>query len=141
MRLIYRPAIIVMPSAHPRITPRSLDTPIKTSLISLLVHLIRLPRYTLDTQMASILLLRRPILSPLTLGLGLGLTTLYAAHSLQLHRPQRLLCDSSPTLAGSFRTYQQEAKVPVVRNGRPNPAAYKQISSGSILGTSESCVA
>ncbi|KAA6412217.1 MAG: Heme peroxidase [Lasallia pustulata] len=80
------------------------------------------------------LLLRRPLLSPLTLGLGFGLTTLYAAYSLQLHRPQRLLCDTSPTLSGSFRTYQQDAKVPVVKNGRPNPAAYKQISSGSIIG-------
>ena len=51
-------------------------------------------------------------------------------------RPRPLLCESAAAqLSSTFNTYTKEAKVPVVRNGRPNPAAYKQISSGSILGT------
>ena len=82
--------------------------------------------------MASILLLRRP------LAIGLGLTSFCATYSLlQPSRQSRLLyCDSYATpLSSSLHSYSTNAQVPVVKKGRPNPAAYKQISSGSILGT------
>ncbi|KAI9874544.1 MAG: hypothetical protein M1830_009635 [Pleopsidium flavum] len=81
--------------------------------------------------MASLLLLRRP------LTIGLGLTTFCATYSLlQPARQSRLLyCDSyASPIASSLGSYSRDAKVPVVKGGRPNPAAYKQISSGSILG-------
>ena len=38
------------------------------------------------------------------------------------------------TVSESFKTYSRDAKVPVVRDGKPNPAAYRQVSAGSILG-------
>lgn len=75
------------------------------------------------------LLLMRPVT------IGLGLTTAFVAHSFYRSRP--LLCESSGSnSAGLLRKYSEDAKVPVFRNGRPNPAAYKQISAGSILGRS-----
>lgn len=74
---------------------------------------------------------------PLTLTLGLGLTTAFAAHAIHIRSPLR--CDSSfsssSKLPSALRTYSDEAKVPVVsRSGRPNPAALKQVSAGSLLG-------
>lgn len=39
------------------------------------------------------------------------------------------------TISDSFKTYSQDAKVPVFKDGRPNPQAYGQISAGSIAGT------
>ena len=38
------------------------------------------------------------------------------------------------TVSESFKTYSRDAKVPVLKDGRPNPQAYRQISAGSILG-------
>lgn len=35
----------------------------------------------------------------------------------------------------SYSQYQRDAQVPVTKNGRMNPAVFKQISAGSILGT------
>lgn len=82
--------------------------------------------------MASLLLTRRPFLTPFTL--TLGLSTAFAAHA--VGRPRLVYCDGPvATVSDSVRTYSRDAKVPVVKGGRPNPAAYKQISSGSILGT------
>lgn len=83
--------------------------------------------------MTALLLLRRPGLAPLSLGL---ITTTYATYSFTSLRPLR--CDASSTTRNgpeTFRAYSEEAKVPVFRNGRPNPAAYKQLSAGSICGT------
>ncbi|KAJ9643059.1 hypothetical protein H2201_004863 [Coniosporium apollinis] len=34
----------------------------------------------------------------------------------------------------SYSRYQRDAQVPVTKNGRVNPAVFKQISAGSILG-------
>ena len=86
--------------------------------------------------MASILLPRsRPLFS---LTLGLGRSSLYATQALYRQRP--LICDAAPgatpltTVSESLKTYSQDAKVPVFKNGRPNPKAYGQISAGSILG-------
>ena len=84
--------------------------------------------------MATLLLLRRPFLSPLII--TLGLSTAFAANT--IYRPRLLYADSDPSsMSGAFKSYRaytDDAKVPVVKNGRPNPAAYKQISGGSILG-------
>lgn len=38
------------------------------------------------------------------------------------------------TVSESFKTYSRDAKVPVFKDGRPNPAAYRQISAGSMIG-------
>lgn len=38
------------------------------------------------------------------------------------------------TVSESFKTYSRDAKVPVFKNGRPNPQAYGQLSAGSIFG-------
>ena len=88
------------------------------------------------TQMASFLLLprSRPLFS---LTLGLGLSSLYATQSLYRQKP--LLCEAAgatplTTVSESFKTYSRDAKVPVFKDGRPNPRAYGQISAGSILG-------
>jgi len=79
--------------------------------------------------MASLLL--RPLFRPQALGLGLGLSiaTCHALHQ----RPLRL--DSSPVGSGVFSSdsYGKNARTPVV-NGNLNPAAVRQISSGSIIG-------
>ena len=87
--------------------------------------------------MTALHLLRRPGLAPLSL--GLGITTTFATYSINALRPLR--CDAPPTrnVPDAFRAYSEEAKVPVFRNGRPNPAAYKQLSAGSICGTPCSC--
>lgn len=86
--------------------------------------------------MASFLLPRsRPLFS---LTLGLGLSSLYFTQDIYRRRP--LLCEASgasptATVADSFKTYTRDAKVPVFKDGRPNPQAYRQISTGSIVGT------
>ena len=81
--------------------------------------------------MASLLLLRRPFFTPFSI--GLGITTAFAAHT--YYRPRLLYCETATaSISDTFRTYSREARTPVVKNGRANPAAYKQISSGSILG-------
>ena len=78
--------------------------------------------------MASIFL--RPILRPQILGLciGLSLATLQIGHQ----RPMKL--DSAPS--SSTGGYNQAPQTPPLRNGRLNQRAVRQISSGSILGTS-----
>ena len=43
--------------------------------------------------------------------------------------------DSSPAAVLSSDSYSRNAKVPVVREGKLNGAAVRQISSGSIVGT------
>ena len=89
--------------------------------------------YASPSKPMAILLLRYPsILRPLPFALGLS-TSLFATAT--LYRSPPLLCESaSNQLSGSLRTYTEDAKVPVVRNGKMNPAAYKQISEGSTLG-------
>ena len=83
--------------------------------------------------MATLLLLRRPLLAPFSLGLGISSAFATHAYYTQVRRP--MLCESaSPIASDVFHTYTRDAKVPVVKHGRPNPAAYKQISSGSVLG-------
>lgn len=44
------------------------------------------------------------------------------------------------TVSESFKTYSRDAKVPVFRDGRPNPQAYRQISAGSIAGMWNLCL-
>lgn len=69
-----------------------------------------------------LLLPRRPLLAPLSLSLGLGLgLTLF-------QRPTPLLLDSFSSSS------LPPARVPVFKDGRVNPDAYGQISTGSILG-------
>ena len=43
------------------------------------------------------------------------------------------------TVSESFKTYSRDAKVPVFKDGRPNPQAYRQISAGSIVGKWHLC--
>ncbi|KIW09124.1 uncharacterized protein PV09_00066 [Verruconis gallopava] len=62
-------------------------------------------------------------------------TTLVAAPLLvhQLQRP--VLMDSfSMQQSPALRTYQREAKTPIVKDGRLNERALRQVSAGSILG-------
>ncbi|KAI9677471.1 MAG: hypothetical protein M1817_006425 [Caeruleum heppii] len=76
-----------------------------------------------------------PLRSPLTL--GLTLSSVYFASTLSYSNPSRLLCCDARTSASSTAndwSYSRDAKVPVVKGGRPNPRAYRQISSGSITG-------
>jgi hypothetical protein len=77
--------------------------------------------------MASIFL--RPVLWTQILGLGIGLSlgTLHLDHQ----RPMKL--DSGPI--SSAGGYNLAPKTPYLQNGRLNPKAVRQISSGSILGT------
>lgn len=85
--------------------------------------------------MASLNLLRtRPLFS---VGIGLGISSLFATQALYRQRP--LLCEgpgATPmnTVSESFKTYSRDAKVPIFKDGRPNPAAYRQLSAGSIIG-------
>lgn len=72
----------------------------------------------------------RPVLRPQILGLGIGLSlaTLHLGHQ----RPMKL--DSGPILSPGG--YNRAPQTPPLQNGRLNPRAIRQISSGSILGTS-----
>ncbi|KAH9221872.1 hypothetical protein DL95DRAFT_327292 [Leptodontidium sp. 2 PMI_412] len=79
-------------------------------------------------------LLLRPLIRPQTLGLGLGLS--YLTHqTLFRQRPYRMDSPGSaaPQLP-SQDSYVRNAKVPVVKEGRLNEKAVRQISSGSIIG-------
>lgn len=94
------------------------------------------PYLPISKPMASFLLPRSRPLFALTL--GLGLSSVYATQTLYRQKP--LLCEASgakpmTTISDSFKTYSQDAKVPVFKDGRPNPQAYGQISAGSIAGT------
>ncbi|PVH71440.1 hypothetical protein DL98DRAFT_521059 [Cadophora sp. DSE1049] len=75
-------------------------------------------------------LLLRPLIRPQTLGLGLGLS--FLTHQSLYQRPYRM--DSTPAPILSQDSYARNAKVPVVREGRLNERAVRQISSGSIIG-------
>ena len=75
--------------------------------------------------------------------IGLGSAALLASQT--VFNPQRrrvLLCEGNNAFsnAGSrvaegLDQYSKDAKVPVMKRGRMNPAAVRQISGGSILGT------
>jgi len=83
--------------------------------------------------MASLLL--RPIFRPQTLGLGLGLGLSIA--TLQHRQAIRLDGPSTPTFSSS--SYSKNARTPVLDRRSPgglNPRAVRQVSSGSIIGTS-----
>merc|ERR1712093_50677 len=86
------------------------------------------------SKMATLLL--RPLIRPQTLGLGLGLS--FLTHQTLTQRPYRM--DTSPLSSSSGGSilsgdsYARNAKVPVVREGRLNESAVRQISSGSIIG-------
>ena len=93
--------------------------------------------------MASTLLplLRRPFLTTTPLCLCLGASTILLASQTPSLRPRLPLAYCEPasasrptTVSETFQTYTRDAKVPIFVNGRPNPAAYRQISAGSILG-------
>lgn len=46
-----------------------------------------------------------------------------------------MLCESASRQAkDALHNYQRDAKVPIVKDGKVNSAAYGQISSGSMLG-------
>jgi hypothetical protein len=71
----------------------------------------------------------RPQTSTLGLGLGLGLS-LAGYHTVTHRRP--ILLDG-PLLSND--PYRRNAQTPVLHKGQWNPAAVRQMSSGSILGT------
>ena len=80
-----------------------------------------------------LLLLPRRTLPIFPLALGLGISTL------AFTRRRPLLCDTAgatplTTASESFKTYTRDAKVPVWKDGRVNPGAIRQSSSGSVLG-------
>ncbi|KAE9374890.1 hypothetical protein N431DRAFT_336514 [Stipitochalara longipes BDJ] len=81
--------------------------------------------------MASLLL--RPLFRPQALGLGLGLSiaTYHALHQRPLRLDSGLVSGSGVFSADS---YGRNARTPVVKGGNLNPAAVRQISSGSIIG-------
>lgn len=121
-------------------TAAPIDTPFshQPSSLELPLHRLSNPPPTEPNQtnsMASFLLPRsRPLFS---LTLGLGLSSLYASQALYRQKPR--LCEgpgATPltTVSESFKAYSRDAKVPVFKDGRPNPRAYRQISAGSIVG-------
>jgi hypothetical protein len=77
---------------------------------------------------------------PLPLSIGLGISSLFAAQSIfNTQQPSRLLlrCDAAPAssmLGGGYSRYEQDAKVPLTRQGKLNPSAVRQMSLGSISG-------
>ncbi|KAG4442576.1 hypothetical protein IFR05_001906 [Cadophora sp. M221] len=78
-------------------------------------------------------LLLRPLIRPQTLGLGLGLS--YLTHqTLFQQRAYRLDSSAAPPPLLSQDSYVRNAKVPVLKEGRLNEKAVRQISSGSIIG-------
>ncbi|CAL3965655.1 hypothetical protein PZA11_002547 [Diplocarpon coronariae] len=79
--------------------------------------------------------LLRPLLRPQSLGLSLGLTSYLSYHALN-QRPLHLESSSSASPVVSSGSYQRPAKVPVVREGRLNARAVRQVSAGSIAGLS-----
>ena len=83
------------------------------------------------SNMASKLL--RPLLRPQTLGLSLGLS--FSAFQFGQGTAMRL--DSSP--AGFKSRYKRQPQTPILQNGKLNPGAVRQVSSGSILGIKWIC--
>lgn len=75
-------------------------------------------------------LLMRPLRPALGLGLGLSITALHLTHQ----RPLRMDSGAISSPAFSTESYRQNAKAPVLSNGKLNPSAVRQISSGSIIG-------
>jgi hypothetical protein len=72
---------------------------------------------------------------PLTFAVGLGVSSAFATHAIYRMRSSPMLCEPASTqVKDAFTTYERDAKMPVVKDGRVNTAAYKQISSGSLLG-------
>lgn len=85
--------------------------------------------------------IRRPLLTTSPLSLCLGLSTAVLLSQRLIHtRP--VYCDSpspiarwSSSVSENAHTYTHNAQVPIFLDGwRLNPAAYRQISAGSILG-------
>ena len=69
--------------------------------------------------------------------IGLGVTTSLTIYSLlptSPIRPKLQYCDSLSSSSAATNWNYSQAQTPVVKNGKPNPAAYKQLSAGSILG-------
>ena len=90
-----------------------------------------------------ILLLRRPALPSFSLRSArlINPTTTACATSLlatplflSAVPPNRVLMDSFATRSSPLQDYQRNAKTPIVKDGRWNEKALKQVSSGSILG-------
>ena len=86
--------------------------------------------------MAFLLRSSRPLFNPFSLSLGLG-TALLASQS--IFRSRLAYCEAAgatplTTASESLKSYSRDAKVPIFRDGRPNPAAYRQLSAGSIMG-------
>ncbi|PBP17062.1 hypothetical protein BUE80_DR012243 [Diplocarpon rosae] len=77
--------------------------------------------------------LLRPLLRPQALGLGLGLSS-YLSYHASNQRPLRLDSSSSRSSILSSDSYQRNAKVPLVKEGRLNARAVRQISAGSVVG-------
>lgn len=76
--------------------------------------------------------------------LSVGLTASAVLAAPLLARPTSLhaYCDDSASAASpvsprdwSFSQYSRDARTPVVRQGRANPRIWRQVSSGSIIGT------
>ncbi|KAL2038465.1 hypothetical protein N7G274_008804 [Stereocaulon virgatum] len=90
-----------------------------------------------------------PLLLPhsrpfIPLSLSLGLSTLYATHRTIAH-PRPLHCDAAAATAADdptplttatefFKRYSRDAKVPIIKDGRLNPEAIRQVGAGSVLG-------
>ena len=88
------------------------------------------------------LLIRRPFQMTTPLSLCLGFSTAFLLSQQAILRPRLAYCDSpspiarpSSPVSEGLHSYTRDAKVPIfLDGGRPNPAAYRQISAGSILG-------
>jgi hypothetical protein len=93
------------------------------------IHLIIINQYV--AKIMVFLLSHRP----LTFVIGLGVSSAFATHAIYRMRSSPMLCEpASAQVKDAFTTYERDAKMPVVKDGRVNTAAYKQISSGSLLG-------
>lgn len=68
-------------------------------------------------------------------GLGLGSAALFPSLLSPYHKSRLLYCDSSVGPKDwSLSQYQHDARTPIVKNGKLNSGAIKQLSSGSICG-------
>lgn len=82
---------------------------------------------------------------PQIIGLSLSTAILFPSLLSPYQNKRLLYCDTA--IAGSnpadwsFTQYQKQARTPIVKNGKPNPGAIRQISSGSICGMSVSDLA
>jgi hypothetical protein len=99
-------------------------------------HTILLSLYSSLRPPAMAFRLTSPFGSPLSI--GIGLSAAYATSRLLLSRPRgsyRLACDNGTSSIGINEwPVSREAQTPVLRKGRLNPGAVRQMSSGSILG-------